>query len=75
MSPVEIFPMEYAGESCADKLQRIRKALRQQHADGMLMASLDDIAWTLNLRSTDVHCTPVFVSYLLITSRDATLFI
>ena len=75
MNPVEIFPMEYAGESCADKLQRIRQALRKQHADGMLMASLDDIAWTLNLRGTDVHCTPVFVSYLLITSHDATLFI
>ena len=75
MNPVEIFPMEYAGESCTSKLQRIRQALRRQHADGMLMASLDDIAWTLNLRGTDVHCTPVFVSYLLITSHDATLFI
>ena len=75
MNPVEIYPMEYAGESCASKLQRIRQALRQLHADGMLMASLDDIAWTLNLRGTDVHCTPVFVSYLLITSHDATLFI
>ncbi|MCR4958393.1 MAG: aminopeptidase P family protein [Prevotella sp.] len=74
-NPVEIFPMEYAGESCESKLQRIRQALRQQHADGMLMASLDDIAWTLNLRGTDVHCTPVFVSYLLITSHNATLFI
>ena len=75
MNPVEIYPMEYAGESCTSKLQRIRQALRRQHADGMLMASLDDIAWTLNLRGTDVHCTPVFVSYLLITSHDATLFI
>ena len=75
MNPVEIYPMEYAGESCTSKLQRIRQALRQQHADGMLMASLDDIAWTLNLRGTDVHCTPVFVCYLLITSHDATLFI
>ena len=75
MAPVEIYPMEYAGESCANKLQRIRQALRLLHADGMLMASLDDIAWTLNLRGTDVHCTPVFVSYLLITSHDATLFI
>ena len=67
-NPVEIFPMEYAGESAHDKIARIRKALREQHADGMLMAALDDIAWTLNLRGTDVHCTPVFVSYLLIQS-------
>ena len=75
LNPVELFPMEYAGEETASKLARIRQALRQQHADGMLMASLDDIAWTLNLRGTDVHCNPVFVSYLLISSQSATLYI
>ena len=58
-----------------DKLARIRRALRQQHADGMLMSALDDIAWTLNLRGTDVHCNPVFVSYLLISSNTTTLFV
>ena len=73
--PVELFPIEYAGESTREKLGRIRKALRERHADGMLMSALDDIAWTLNLRGTDVHCNPVFVSYLLISSQDATLFI
>ena len=72
---VEIFPMEYAGESTHDKLTRIRKALRQQHADGMLMSALDDIAWTLNLRGTDVHCNPVFVSYLLISTTSTILYI
>jgi len=72
---VEIYPLEYAGEAAHDKIARIRKALRGQHADGMLMAALDDIAWTLNLRGSDVHCNPVFVSYLLISSRDAILYI
>ena len=75
LNPVELYPEAYAGESCASKLQRIRQELRRLHADGMLMASLDDIAWTLNLRGTDVHCTPVFVSYLLVSSTSATLFI
>ena len=70
---VEIYPMAYAGESCHEKIVRIRKALRERHADGMLMSALDDIAWTLNLRGTDVHCNPVFVSYLLISSKDVTL--
>ena len=74
-NPVEIYPMKYAGESCRDKITRIRKALREKHADGMLMSALDDIAWTLNLRGTDVHCNPVFVSYLLISSKDVTLYI
>ena len=72
---VEIYPMQYAGESCHEKLARIRKALREKHADGMLMSALDDIAWTLNLRGTDVHCNPVFVSYLLISSKNVTLYI
>ena len=63
--PVEIQPLEYAGETLQSKLSRIRKALRVLHADGMLVSALDDIAWTLNLRGTDVHCVPVFVSYLL----------
>ena len=68
-------PMEYAGESTDSKLSRIRKALRSAHADGMLVSALDDIAWTLNLRGTDVHCNPVFVSYLLISTSEATLYI
>ena len=72
---VEIQPIEYAGESVQSKIQRVRKALREQHADGMLVSSLDDIAWMLNLRGSDVHCTPLFVSYLLISTTKVTLFI
>ena len=75
LSPVYVQPLQYAGESAQSKLHRIRKALRQQHADGMLMCALDDIAWTLNLRGDDVHCNPVFVSYLHISSQKATLFV
>ena len=70
-----VLPLEYAGESAHEKIARIRKALREKHADGMLMAALDDIAWTLNLRGSDVHCNPVVVSYLLIASNKATLYI
>ena len=75
LKPVEIQPMEYAGEDISSKIVRIRKALRAQHADGMLVSALDDIAWTLNLRGTDVHCVPVFVSYLLIVSDKVSLFV
>ena len=74
-NPVEIYPLEYAGETAHEKIARIRQALREKHADGMLMAALDDIAWTLNLRGSDVHCNPVFVSYLLIAPNDVTLYI
>ena len=75
LNPIEIQPLAMTGESASSKLKRIRKALRCQHADGMLMAQLDNIAWTLNLRGSDVHCNPVFVSYLLIASERATLYI
>lgn len=74
MNKVEIHDIRFAGEKADDKIRRIRKALRRKHADGMIAAALDSIAWTLNLRGTDVHCNPVFVSYLLITSRKVTLF-
>ncbi len=74
-APAYVLPLEYAGEPAREKLQRVRRALRQKHADGMLMASLDDIAWTLNLRGNDVHCNPVVVSYLLIDSQRATLYV
>ena len=75
MSTIVPQPLEYAGEDTPSKLARIRQALLAQHADGMLMASLDEIAWTLNLRGADVHCCPVFIAYLLLTSRTATLFV
>ena len=75
VNPVEIQPLEFAGESFQSKLSRIRTALRELHADGMLVSALDDIAWTLNLRGSEVHCVPVFVSYLLIASDKVSLFV
>lgn len=74
-SYVMLHPERYAGESCRSKMARIREWLRRRHVCGLLVAALDDIAWTLNLRGEDVHCNPVFVSYLLITTDSATLFI
>lgn len=71
---VTVHPMTYAGETAKSKLARVRQALRELHADGMLVSALDDVAWTLNLRGTDVHCNPVFVAYLLIDSDHATLY-
>ena len=73
--PVSIHPLEYAGEDVKSKVARIRKALRDLHAEGMLISALDDIAWTLNMRGSDVHCNPVFVSYLLISPTSVTLYI
>jgi Xaa-Pro aminopeptidase len=75
LNPVSIQPIDYAGESCHDKLGRIRSSLLRRGAGGMLMTQLDDIAWTLNLRGTDVHCTPVFVAWLIVAEEVAVLYI
>lgn len=70
---IVLHPLEYAGESTTSKINRIREYLQAHHADGLLVTALDEIAWTLNLRGKDVHCNPVFVSYLLI-SQDSVMF-
>ena len=74
LHPVEVHPLCYAGETAEAKMERIRTRLGELHADGMLVCSLDDIAWTLNLRGSDVHCNPVFVAYLLIAPGRTVLF-
>ena len=70
-----VHPQKYAGESAQSKIARIRQALRERHVEGILVSALDDIAWALNIRGTDVHCNPVVVSYLLITMDSVTLYI
>lgn len=72
---IGVHPMEYAGETAVSKIGRVRSALRDMGADGMLVSALDDIAWLLNLRGSDVHCNPVFVAYLLLSTDKATLFV
>ncbi len=71
----EVHPPEYAGETAESKLLRLRDAVSRQGAESIVITQLDEIAWLLNMRGTDVHCNPVFVSYLLVKANDATLFI
>jgi len=73
-NPIEIQPLEYAGETCESKIARLREALQKEGAEGTVVSQLDEIAWLLNLRGTDVHCNPVFVAYVLLTQSEVTLF-
>lgn len=68
-----IHDIRYCGESCADKLARVRAKMREQGADAYLISALDDAAWLFNLRADDIHCNPVLICYALITQRDAYL--
>ena len=73
-NPIEIQPLEHAGETCQSKITRLREALQQAGAEGTVVSQLDEIAWLLNLRGTDVHCNPVFVAYVLLTQHEVFLF-
>lgn len=74
-APAFIHLIQYAGKSCIEKVSEIRNAMAQNDADGLLVSALDEIAWTLNLRGSDVKCNPVVVSYLIITRQDIIYFI
>ena len=74
-SPVFIYDIKYAGKSCEEKIAAIRTELKKKGVYALFLSSLDEIAWTLNLRGSDVHCNPVVVSYLLITQDDVIFFI
>lgn len=64
--------MEYAGESAASKIQRIREKIGQ---NAIVLPSLEEVAWTLNLRADDVRYTPFVLGYVLITPTDTILYI
>ena len=72
--PIYIFKEEFAGCSPADKIAEIGRRFREKECDYHLISSLDDIAWILNLRGSDIACNPVFLSYLLFSEEDSVLF-
>ena len=72
-----VFPHDaaFVSETAAAKLARVRAAMKEQGAAWHLISSLDDTAWLTNLRGSDVPYNPVFLSYLLIGTDSATLFV
>jgi len=70
----QVYPITYAGKAPVEKLDIIRKEYQKCGANALLVSALDEIAWALNLRGSDVHCNPVVISYLFITDNDAHLF-
>ena len=72
---VEIYEEQYSGEATSARIDRILTAVEQQGGDGLWISALDEIAWTLNLRGSDIQCTPVFISYLYLSREGSVLFI
>ncbi|HET7611655.1 MAG TPA: aminopeptidase P family protein [Rhodanobacteraceae bacterium] len=74
-APVYEHPIEYAIRSRAEKLGDVREAMRASGASHHVVSALDEIAWVLNLRGSDVDYNPVFLAHLLIGTNEATLFV
>lgn len=74
-NPIELHPVEYAGEDVTSKLGRIRAEVKKQGAEAVVISMLDEVAWALNLRGTDVDYNPVFVSYLVVENTRARIYI
>ena len=70
-----IHDIKFTGQTAKEKIDAIRDKMTNDSCDASLMVSLDNIAWTTNLRGGDVSHTPIFLSFLLITPDDARLFV
>ncbi|MBR3764724.1 MAG: aminopeptidase P family protein [Clostridia bacterium] len=73
--PVMELSAELVGKSRAEKLMDVRAALGKENADAVVIASLMDVCWLMNLRGDDVSCTPVVLSFAAVTAQEAVLFI
>lgn len=74
-NPVFVQPVERAGQSVSDKITAIREKMEAEGATAHIISSVDDVAWTLNLRGSDVRSNPVFLGYILLTMTECFLFV
>jgi Xaa-Pro aminopeptidase len=72
--PVWILEEKYSGMSYEKKIRYARTQMKKEGAEVLLLTSLDEIAWLLNLRGDDIKCNPVFLSFMIITKTESTLF-
>lgn len=72
---VFVHPTERAGKTVAEKLNDIRQKINDISASAHIISSLDDVAWTLNLRGSDVEANPVFLGYIYLSLNNAILFV
>lgn len=74
-APMFEMPVELSGKSTEDKLIEINKLLHQAGADCTILSALDEVAWTFNIRGTDVSYNPVVISYAFISEKESVLFV
>ena len=74
-TPVFLHDDSIAGKTREEKLAEVRLEMTKKGASHLLITMLDDIAWLLNLRASDIECNPVFLSYILLTDTEVKLYI
>ncbi len=74
-NPIVDYPLNFAGSSRSEKLSEIRKRLSDNHADATMICQLDDLAWSLNLRGSEINYIPCFTGYAFITHDQAFIFL
>ncbi|EEF37229.1 aminopeptidase P1 isoform X2 [Ricinus communis] len=74
-NPVVVHPLEFTGRSVADKLKNLRVKLKHEKACGMIIATLDEVAWLYNIRGNDVSYCPVVHAFAIVTSNSAFLYV
>ena len=74
-APMFEMPVELSGKSTEDKLIDINKMLHKAGADCTILSALDEVAWTFNIRGTDVAYNPVVISYAFVSEKDSVLFV
>jgi Xaa-Pro aminopeptidase len=72
---ITVHPRQYAGETAAAKLERVRKKMAEERADAHILTQLDAIAWLFNIRGSDVAFNPVVIAYAIVTRNSASLFV
>lgn len=72
---VEVYPTEYSGEDTVTRIDRILTEVEAAGGKSLFLSALDEIAWALNLRGSDIHCTPVFLAYALLSREGSKLFV
>lgn len=73
--PVRVHPLQWAGQDVPSKLASIRAKMEAAKADVLVITMLDEVAWLLNLRGSDVSYNPVFVSYAMVTKEGAAVYL
>ena len=74
-APVEVWPELYSGKSVADKLADLRKGIAALGCEHLVITTLDEIAWTFDIRGSDVDFNPVTIAWAIVSHDAATLFI